>query len=51
MTCPICNDSYIIAVSGPDYFGNVDYDDCPCQVVEDFDAEAYLQDLEDDQAR
>jgi hypothetical protein len=40
--CPICGGSFIIATSGPDYWGNYDTEDCPCQVVPDFDAEAFL---------
>lgn len=47
MTCPICNDRFVIAVSGPDENGQYDTDDCPCQIVPGFDAEEYLRELAD----
>ena len=47
MTCPICNDQFVIAVAGPDGNGQYDTDDCPCVVVPDFDAEQYIREMED----
>lgn len=32
-TCPICNDTGLVAVSGPDSFGMYETDDCECQAM------------------
>lgn len=34
MTCPICNDEFMVIVAGPDENGMYDADDCPCQLAE-----------------
>ena len=36
MTCPICKDTFIVCTGGPDYWGNFDTDDCPCQLPTEF---------------
>ena len=43
-TCPLCHDQFVIAVAGPDSFGNYDTDDCPCQLDPDFDPANYEDD-------
>lgn len=40
-TCPVCHGSLMIVVAGPDYFGNYDTTDCPCQTDPDFDPADY----------
>ena len=37
--CPVCGDSFIITVAGPDENGNYDVDDCPCQTGAELDPE------------
>lgn len=37
--CPVCNDTFTIAVAGPDENGQYDTDDCPCQTADQLDPE------------
>jgi hypothetical protein len=43
----MCDDEFIICTGGPDYWGNYDTDDCPCQLG--YDREAIERMLEDDE--